>query len=161
MNADLFRHFYAYHFSENRTLWDQFIMPLTQEQFEQPVDYSQGSVRNQLVHLMEVDEAWFSDLRGVQIPESPDFTAINDRAQIRAHWDTVEQFMRDYLADLQDDMLLEKPLQGEDENLFLWQVLLHVVNHGTDHRAQVRRVLHDLGVRTPPQDYIFYTYEHP
>lgn len=161
MNADAFRHFYAYHFSENRTLWDHFIMPLSPEQFMQPVDYSQGSVRNQIVHLMEVDEAWFSDLRGASIPEPPDFADVNDRALIRAHWDTVEQMMRAYLAILTDAMLLDKPLQGEDENLFLWQVLLHVVNHGTDHRAQVRRVLHDLGVRTPPQDYIFYTYEHP
>ena len=34
-----------------------------------------------------------------------------------------------------------------------------MVNHGTDHRAQVLRVLHDLGVDTTSQDYIFYVYE--
>jgi uncharacterized damage-inducible protein DinB len=38
-------------------------------------------------------------------------------------------------------------------------VLLHVVNHGTDHRAQLLRTLNDLGLDTTAQDYIFYCYE--
>jgi uncharacterized damage-inducible protein DinB len=59
-------------------------------------------------------------------------------------------------------MLFEKPYPpGEDENIILWQVLLHIVNHGTDHRAQLLRILHDLGVKTVSQDYIFYVYDHP
>jgi uncharacterized damage-inducible protein DinB len=70
--------------------------------------------------------------------------------------------MRAYLADLRDDMLFEKPFaDGEDKDLILWQVLLHVANHGTDHRAQLLRLLHDLGVKTGPQDYIFYVYDNP
>jgi uncharacterized damage-inducible protein DinB len=39
-------------------------------------------------------------------------------------------------------------------------VLLHVCNHGTDHRAQLLRLLNDLGVKTTAQDYIFYVYEN-
>jgi uncharacterized damage-inducible protein DinB len=70
--------------------------------------------------------------------------------------------MRDYLARLSDDMLLAKPIaEGEDKDLILWQVLVHVVNHGTDHRAQLLRLLNDLGVETVSQDYIFYAYDHP
>jgi uncharacterized damage-inducible protein DinB len=69
--------------------------------------------------------------------------------------------MREYLANLRDDMLFEKPFaDGEDKDLILWQVLLHVGNHGTDHRAQLLRLLNDLGVKTGPQDYIFYVYDH-
>lgn len=160
MNADAFRHFYNYHFTENRTLWDNYVMALSEEQFTQPVAYSLGSVRNQIVHLINVDQNWFSDLRGVEIPEQLD-PATSDRSAIRAHWDRVEQNMRDYLADLRDEALLEKPLTGEDENLTVWQVLLHVANHGTDHRAQLLRLLHDLGCKTVAQDYIFYVYDHP
>ena len=161
MNANAFRQFYEYHFAENRKIWDTCIMSLSQEQFTQPSTYSIGSVRNQIVHLMSVDEAWFSDLRGVEIPQGLDPAQADDRELIRAYWDTVEQTMRDYLAALRDDMLFEKPLQGEDKDLILWQVLLHVVNHGTDHRAQLLRLLNDLGVKTGPQDYIFYVYDHP
>jgi uncharacterized damage-inducible protein DinB len=161
MNADAFRHFYNYHFSENRNLWDSYIIPLTQEQFTRSEGYSHGSVRNQVVHLISVDEVWFSDLRGEQFPEWPDPPDLADRDAIRTHWDAVEQSMRAYLADLRDDMLNDKPLQGEDKDLVLWQVLLHVVNHGTDHRAQLLRLLNDLGVKTVSQDYIFYVYDHP
>ena len=32
---------------------------------------------------------------------------------------------------------------------------------GTDHRAQLLRLLTDLEVKTGPQDYIFYAYDHP
>lgn len=158
MNADAFRQYYDYHLAENRKIWESYVVPLTQEQFLQKVDYSMGSVRNQMVHLMNVDEAWFSGLRNVE----PEFLEdSDDRDAIRAHWDKVEQHMRDYLSTLKDEMLFQKPFpEGEDEALILWQVLLHVVNHGTDHRAQTLRVLHDLGVKTGPQDFVFYVYDH-
>ena len=56
MNAQAFRHFYDYHFSENRKLWDRYVSQLSDEQFSQQATYSHGSVRDQLVHLMSVDE---------------------------------------------------------------------------------------------------------
>lgn len=162
MNANAFRHFYNYHFNENRNLWDNCIVPLSYEQFTQTAGYSHGSIRDQIVHLMSVDEAWFSDLSGAEIPESFTPAGFDDREIIRAYWDNVEKNMRDYLAKLQDEMLFEKPFtQGEDKDLILWQVLLQVTNHGTDHRAQILRLLHDLGVKTTSQDYIFYVYDNP
>lgn len=165
MNADAFRHFYDYHFAENRKIWDSYITQLSDEQFTREVGYSHGSVRNQILHLISADDTWFSPLRGAEFPEPLDPADFNDRKAIRAHWDTVEQNMRGYLATLRDDMLFEKPFAdgevGEDRDLILWQVLLHVVNHGTDHRAQILRLLNDLGVKTLYQDYIFYVYGHP
>ncbi|MGE5141351.1 MAG: DinB family protein, partial [Rudaea sp.] len=65
MNAIAFRHFYDYHFAENRKIWDSYVTPLSYEQFTQHVDYSHGSIRDQIVHLMGADELWFSELRGV------------------------------------------------------------------------------------------------
>ncbi len=153
MNAHAFRHLYGYHLAENRNLWDKYILSLSDEEFTREAHYSHGSVRNQIVHLMSVDDTWFSGLRGVEIPEP--------LHPVRAHWDNVEQNMRDYLAALRDDMLPDKPLEGEDKDLQVWQVLLHVVNHGTDHRAQILRLLNDLGVKTTSQDYIFYVYDNP
>jgi len=162
MNADAFRHFYDYHFTENRKMWNERINSLSDEQFTHDVNYSHGSVRDQVVHLMSVDDAWFSGLRGAEIPDSLDPAALNDRETIRARWDTVERSVRDYLSTLRDDMLFEKPFaEGEDKDLILWQVLLQVVNHGTDHRAQILRLLSDLGVKTESQDYIFFAYDNP
>lgn len=162
MNANAFRHFYNYHFSENRKIWEGYVVSLSYEQFTQDAKYSHGSVRDQIIHLMNVDDAWFGGLRGVEVAESYEPASSDDREIIRARWDVVEQNMRDYLAKLQDEMLFDKPIKEpeEDQDLILWQVLLHVANHGTDHRAQLLRLLNDMGVKTTSQDYIFYVYEN-
>jgi uncharacterized damage-inducible protein DinB len=59
-------------------------------------------------------------------------------------------------------MLFDKPIKEpeEDKDPIVWQVLLHVVNHGTDHRAQILRLLNDLGGYTEYQDYIIHVYAH-
>jgi uncharacterized damage-inducible protein DinB len=163
MNAEAFRHFYNYHFAENHKIWEH-IASLTFEQFTQKIGYSRGSIREQLVHLIDAEDVWISELRGAQPAEPlPETTDVDDRDAVRALWDTVEQNTRSYLASLQDDQLFSKPIADpeEDKNLIVWQVLLHIVNHATDHRAQLLRTLHDLGVDTKYQDYIFYVYENP
>jgi uncharacterized damage-inducible protein DinB len=161
MNTDLFRQFYDYHFAENRKIWDRYVLQLSNEQFTKEVDYAHSSVRDQVVHLVSVDDTWFRGLRSEEIPEPLDADQFEDRESLRAHWDRVEQRMREYLANLSDEMLCAKPFpEGEDQDLITWQVLLHVVNHGTDHRAQILRLLNDFGVETESQDFIFYVYEH-
>ena len=161
MNANAFRHFYDYHFNENHKVWN-YVTSLSFEQFTQPVAYSHGSVRDQIVHLIEAEDMWFSELRDVSPSEPLPPADADDREVIRAYWDNIEQNIRAYLAELRDEMLFDKPIKEpeEDKDLIVWQVLLHVANHATDHRAQLLRVLHDLGVETIYQDYIFYVYDH-
>jgi uncharacterized damage-inducible protein DinB len=160
MNADAFRHFYAYHFAENRKIWDRYVSQLSDEQFTQHVEYSRGSVRDQILHLISCDDVWFSGLRGAEFSGDLNPADFPTRESIRERWDQVERSMRAYLAALQDEMLFAKPLEGEDKDLIVWQVLLHVANHGTDHRAQILKLLNEMGVDTKYQDYIFYTYEN-
>ena len=111
---------------------------------------------------MDVDEVWFCELQGIEPSEPLPSPTSDDRDIIRMHWDSVEQKMRAYLAELRDEMLFDKPIKEpeEDKDLIVWQVLLHVANHATDHRAQLLRLLNDLGVKTTSQDYIFYVYEN-
>ena len=162
MNADAFRHFYDYHFAENRKIWDLCVTQLSHGQFTQPVNYSHGSVRDQIVHLISCEDKWFSELRGADPSAAISPSDVDDRDIIRAHWDGVEESMRAYLTKLQDNMLFDTPIKEpeEDKDLIVWQVLLHVANHATDHRAQLLRVLNDLGIKTSYQDYIFYVYDH-
>jgi uncharacterized damage-inducible protein DinB len=105
---------------------------------------------------------WFSELQGLEPSEPLPAADFDDRNVIRAHWDRVEQRIRGYLAALQDQMLFDTPIEEPDEDrvLIVWQVLLHVVNHGTDHRAQLLRLLNELGIKTTSQDYIFYVYDN-
>ena len=93
MNANAFRHFYNYHFTENRKIWN-YVTSLPHEQFTQAVDYSRGSVRDQIVHLIDAEEMWFSELRVVEPSEPLPPADFDDRDTIRAHWDNVEQNIR-------------------------------------------------------------------
>src|SRR5438093_11895497 len=121
MNAEAFRHFYEYHFAENRRLWAH-VSSLPQEQFTRDAAYSLGSVRDQLLHLIWADDLWFSQLRGIALPAPPDPAGFGDRTTVRARWDEVEQRMRDYLAALLAEMLFDKrfPDPPEHKELALW-----------------------------------------
>ena len=156
MNADSIRTLYEYHFAANRKLWDTSIVPLSDEQFRQPLDYSIGSIHNQVVHLMDVEEAWFCDLRNItdHTPFTPEDWPT--REVIRAQWDKVEANLRAYLDALTDE---ECNRLLEDESGYTlpkWQIMIHVLNHATDHRAQILAMLHTMGAPTFPQDMIFH-----
>jgi uncharacterized damage-inducible protein DinB len=152
MNAEGFRSLYEYHFAANRLLWERGIAPLTDEQFRRKVPYSLGSARNQVVHLMNIEDRWFCGLRGEDVPGILNPVYFGTAAKVRARWDVVEEGMRDYLSRL-DDAELARPF---DERAAVWQVLFHVLNHGTDHRAQTLATLAQLGVKGFAQDYYVY-----
>ena len=56
------------------------------------------------------------------------------------------------------ESLSEEDLQHTPNNMpfNVWKTLLHLTNHGTDHRAQVLRSLDDFGAPTFDQDLFFY-----
>lgn len=152
MDAEGFRQLYEYHFAANRRLWEHGIAPLTADQFRQKLPYSLGSVRNQVVHMLNIDERWFFGLRGLEVPGILNPVHFGTRARVRDRWDRVEGGMREYL-----DRLNEAELERRfDGHVAAWQVLFHVLNHGTDHRAQALSMLAQLGVKGFPQDYYLY-----
>lgn len=160
MNADGFRDLFNYHFTINRKIWDECVVPLTQEQFLQAMPYSVGSVRNQIVHMMDIDHIWLQDIQGAPFNGYVDPEQYRDRAQLRAEWDRIEERMRAYLDALQDQDLVQtieiENESGDTSAFIVWQGLIHMVNHGTDHRAQLLSLLNTLGGATMPQDYASY-----
>ena len=115
-------------------------------------DISLGSIRNLFVHIMSVDERWFSGFNKIPLPDHANPESFSKPEELRLRWDMVEGDMRAFLDGLADDDL-EKPFQ---DNMRVWHVLSHVVNHGTAHRAQIGAILRQFGHKPPPQDYIFF-----
>ena len=146
--------FVDYNYTLHEKMWES-IMQLTDEQFLQGVDHSHGSVRNQMLHLAIVDRGWRKGLQGD--PNARQYTLdeadFTTRASLYAEWQQVAQEMQDYVAGLDEDAL-NATMPGM--NGPTWEALLHIMNHGTDHRAQTLRVLHDLGASTFDQDMIFH-----
>lgn len=154
MNADNFRDVYNYHYLVTRRIWDKSIMTLTDEEFTKDLPYSIGSIRNQTVHMMSIEQRWFSGFRAVALPDFLNPEDYPDREAVRSNWDRVEMEIRTYLEGLSDAMLQE----AFDESTQKWQILFHVLNHATDHRAQILAMLNSLGAPTFAQDYIYYVW---
>lgn len=152
MTPDDFRRLYDYHYALNHLLWARGVVPLTAEQFRRRLPYSLGSVRNQVVHMMNMEDRWFAALRGATVPGILNPVHFGTAAVVRARWDSVERDTHTYLSDLKDDDL-RRPIT---EHMAVWEVLWHVLNHGTDHRAQTLAMLAQLGVATFPQDYALF-----
>lgn len=137
-------------------------MQLSDEQFVQAVDYSLGSVRNHMIHAAEIDRRWIARLQGHPLPDSLSPNDYRTRSAVRSEWQNAASYVMKYI-NMVDEAELARTVHF-DFNLPtnkihtspVSQVLMHIVNHGTDHRAQILRVLHDLGAPTLEQDYLWW-----
>jgi len=152
MNADHICHLFEYHFTLNRKFWHFCIENLSWKQMTEKMEISVGSILNQFAHIMSVDERWFNGLRRKPDPGHHNPENFGKPEEIRLQWDLIEAEMRIYLDGLADSDI-EKPFQ---DSMKVWNVLSHVVNHGTAHRAQIGAMLRHFGFKPPPQDYIFF-----
>ncbi|MGA1247938.1 MAG: DinB family protein [Candidatus Nanopelagicales bacterium] len=154
-----FEHLFQYHFSENKRVLE-IAKSLSNEQLHQEVKYSLGSIMNHLAHLVYVDDGWLSDIANL-VPLLDHLKELGLEALMDFTLD-IEKRMATFLSEQTDEDFFRKPItDGEDKDLYLWQILFHIINHGTDHRAQLHRLLYDQGVTTQSQDYVFHAYDNP
>ncbi len=149
---------YEYNQWANQRVWEC-VIQLEEDKFTQDLDYSVGSIYIQMVHTMAVEHWWLHFLRTSTL----DFLELEqfpDRATIRAKWDDVEAINRTYVATITPEELerLVKPAFWEENTkpIKVWQALMQVMNHSTDHRAQTLAMLHRLGAPTVGQDFLAY-----
>jgi uncharacterized damage-inducible protein DinB len=142
----------------DRALWHQTwesILTLTEGQFTHALPYSHGSVRDQMIHVATTVKRWLGGLKEVRDARSwrPDPADYPSPVEAMALWEAAAGDLEAYLSSLVEEDLerVPKGMRGP-----MWQVIAHLINHGTDHRAQVLRALHDLGAPTFDQDLVFY-----
>ncbi|MFN8483309.1 MAG: DinB family protein [Anaerolineae bacterium] len=121
------------------------------EQYAQPTSHSFGSLRATLVHTLDSEYGWrtlwqhgtTAGFEALQEDAFPTFAGLEER------WQQEERAMRDYLAGLSDANLTNVVRYTTDEGhrreRVLWHCLVHVVNHGTQHRSEAAALLTDYG----------------
>jgi uncharacterized damage-inducible protein DinB len=155
MNLELIKTFTQYHLDMTRRVWKS-IDHITEEQFLANDAYSRGSLRNLMVHLAATDSNWLAGLKNIPEDQDPPARTLEDyssRAIAREFWDTTAKDVADYIETLTEAKLNENPVDIPHAR---WQVLLHMSNHGTDHRSTILQRLHELGAPTFEQDFIFW-----
>jgi uncharacterized damage-inducible protein DinB len=127
---------------------------LTPEQYDRDLGNSFRSMRETVVHLFGADWIWCSRWQGTSPTALPDpRNLFPDVPSIRVAWQEHEREVRAVLARLGEHGLtlpLEyRTTDGKTQAQPFWQMLQHLVNHGSYHRGQVTTMLRQLGAAPP------------
>ena len=131
------------------------VEPLTPEQFSRHIENSFPSIRETLVHLYGADWVWRERWDGRSPAGLPDASGFPDLDSIRTAWRAEEQRVRATVDRLGEDGIA-KPIEyrgfsGPPQAQPFWQMVQHLVNHGSYHRGQITTLLRQVGAK-PPKD---------
>ena len=126
--------------------------PLSAEQLDATPLEGLWSLRVIFVHTMSAEWMWRARWEGTS-PSTPlkagDFPTLD---AIVARWQAEQQGMRKFIAGLRDEDLAGTvsytTTRGQAMSDVLGSLMLHVVNHGTQHRSEAAALLTALG-RSP------------
>lgn len=151
MHLDYLRTLYGYNDWANRRILDT-AERLTPEQLHTDGIASFGSIHATLVHTMGVQWLWFRRLRGESPAALPDAADVPDLAAIRARWAGIEADTQRFIAALEPEgenapnrVVTYARMGGQPLSQPAWEILLHVVNHSTQHRSEVAAMLTQFG----------------
>jgi uncharacterized damage-inducible protein DinB len=128
------------------------------EQYTRPLGSSFSSVRDTLAHICGVEWVWLERLQGRSPAAIPKAEEYPDVATLRTRWAEIERRWLEYVSRLDQGELDEevdyKTLSFGASRDARWQMMQHVVNHGTYHRGQVISMLRQLGAKGTSTDLI-------
>ena len=122
---------------------------LSQEQFVAPFAHAYGGVRRTLVHILDAEYGWRMILQQGLITPDLDENDFPDLNVLELRMAEEETTMRSFLAVFKDEDMAG-PVRyttstGIKRERVLWHCLLHVVNHGTQHRSEAATLLTGFG----------------
>ena len=153
--------FSQYHVWATGLLLDA-IQALPPEQQQAEVPSSFNSLYKTILHLWDAESIWWQRLKlqeRITRPSEGAYATINDVSngllQQSRQW-------RDWVANAQEHMLQHEFIyQNSKKEQFkqpVYEMLLHLFNHGTYHRGQLVTMLRQLGVETiPATDFIIWS----
>ena len=118
------------------------------------------SIHHTVDHMLLVNQLWFARLRGEAFVA--DFTKIT-----YPDWNELIEVTQAQVRELQlwleecDDAFFERQLayfttKGEPQQMWVRDVLTHMMTHQAHHRGQISAVITRLGYRSLEMDYVYY-----
>ena len=110
------------------------------------------SVLGTLLHVYGGDYAWIERNHGVSITTRP-YDQHASLSTLQTAWPQVWDRWKGYVGALTEDKseagIAYTTFKGVPYSTPAWQIILHVVNHGTHHRGQAAGFIRSMG-KTPP-----------
>jgi uncharacterized damage-inducible protein DinB len=134
---------------------------LTAEQFVRRAEQSHGSLRGTLVHTFGAEVVWRlrcqEGISPVALPAEGEFPTLE---ALWTRWKAEELAMHSFLAALGDadlDRVIQyRNTKGVPFENIMWQLLAHLVNHGTQSRAEAGLALAAFGQSPGDLDMILF-----
>lgn len=120
-----------------------------------------SSLRGILVHALDTEYGWRSALQAQdasEILEEADFANISE---LRTRWEAEHTAWLAYEAGLSEDTLNKSYGDDSKTSPKVWQTVVHVVNHGTQHRSEAAAILTGYGQSPGELDFDTFLAEHP
>ncbi len=159
MNKEAIRLLYEYNRWANARILDA-AANITDEQFLAPASFPHGGLRGTLTHVLFAEWIWRKRLEGdsptrrISADEFPTFDSL------RSRWLAESAELMRFIYSLSDEALAGKfqykTTSGAAHEDVVWQVLAHVVNHGTQHRSEAAAMLTAMGYSPGDLDLIVF-----
>jgi uncharacterized damage-inducible protein DinB len=107
-----------------------------------------------LVHQLGAHQRWRNALAQTGLAPQPEDEPLAEAEALGPAWEAEWAALDAWLATLSDDWLARR-----HEGVPLWQMLVHVVNHGTQHRSEAAAILTGAGRSPGELDMIFFAEE--
>ena len=122
---------------------------MTEAQFLAPAEFPYGGLRGTMTHILEVEWGWRVRFETGGMAEELLPTEFPTLASLETRWREDEKAMRAYLTGLRDEDMeshvIYPTMDGDMRDRILWHCLVHVVNHGTQHRSEAAALLTRYG----------------
>jgi uncharacterized damage-inducible protein DinB len=129
------------------------IEPLSADQYVKDLGNSFRSVRDTVVHVYSAEWVWYSRWQGTSPTAPIPFDRFPDLAGLSAAWRELERLIREFVDGLDEAGLARvidyRLMNGQPGRSAFWQMIQHVVNHGSYHRGQITTMLRQLGAAPP------------
>ncbi len=133
---------------------------ITQEQYLAPASFPHGGLRSTLVHVLFAEWIWRNRWEGTSPTvrlKAEDFPTVES---LRTRWAEEERLLMDFVDHLTDERLASTinytNTSGKLFTRVLWHMMAHVVNHGTQHRAEAAALLTEFGCSPGDIDLIYF-----
>jgi len=153
---------YKYNHWANAKILDK-AAEVSHDQFVATATFPHGGLRGTLVHTLFAEWIWRHRWEGkspVVILKPEDFSNFES---LRARWADEEKLLMSFVENTTDEKLnsyfFYKATNGTPYERVLWQTMLHLVNHGTQHRSEAAALLTNFGHSPGDIDFVYFLSE--
>jgi uncharacterized damage-inducible protein DinB len=131
---------------------------VSQDQLSRDVGNSFKSLLGTLNHVYLAESVWLRRLQGNQNALITDVESPPDLTALAQEWPNLHSTWIDWSRSLASEdwpkLLIHRNSQGKEFQMPYWQLVFHLVNHGSYHRGQVATMLRQSGVTPPGTDLV-------